>query len=267
MSNVKLYYSENGLGSMVSRVMKNEYFTKFIDQHRIKTVLEAPLEDLYPVQGVASMIFALKGCRVTLVQPSEDILNKARHSWIKYGKTLLSHVKFVKSDLKSLPFDSDSFDLVWSYDMFAKLTDPPRYIQEAARVSRKFVYMITPNKWNYGYPIHKIHQFVTKQKSEFGSECWMTRRAIKDAMRNAGLNIVEEGVHDVPPWPGFIRLYVTAKKSTESITIGRKVLGAKVAKSVKKFMFIERSSLPLTLKLLFAHSVYVLGEKKKEAEI
>jgi SAM-dependent methyltransferase len=46
-------------------------------------------------------------------------------------------VRLLRADAAGLQFESESFDVVFSYDTFEHLADPERVLQEAARVTRK----------------------------------------------------------------------------------------------------------------------------------
>ncbi len=48
----------------------------------------------------------------------------------------------------SLPFPDKSFDVVWCWELLHHLSDPKRALLEMQRVSRKFVVVFEPNRYN-----------------------------------------------------------------------------------------------------------------------
>ncbi|MFX0150451.1 MAG: class I SAM-dependent methyltransferase [Candidatus Hodarchaeota archaeon] len=60
----------------------------------------------------------------------------------------------VQADGKFLPFKDNSFGLVRSQHVVEHLENPYAFIREIARVTRKYVYIATPNAHNWRYIIH-----------------------------------------------------------------------------------------------------------------
>lgn len=76
-----------------------------------------------------------------------DISRKA----IKIAREKFPKLKFIKGDLEKLPFEANSFDMVYSAYVFEHLTNPERVLSEAKRVLIKNgdLVIICPN---YGAP-------------------------------------------------------------------------------------------------------------------
>ncbi len=70
---------------------------------------------------------------LTLVDKSAPMLDEAR----KRALTLGREASFVKADLVTLPFPSESFDMVFSFDVLCSLRSPHASLEEVARVLRK----------------------------------------------------------------------------------------------------------------------------------
>ncbi len=70
---------------------------------------------------------------------------------IKKAKKRYPGLSFIKADLEAIPFNNNSFDLVYSAFVLEHLTNPEKVIGEAIRVTRKKgkVVFIAPN---YGSP-------------------------------------------------------------------------------------------------------------------
>ena len=86
---------------------------------------------------------------------------------------LFPGLKFVQGDGCRLPFADDSFDLVFSSAVIEHVGSSQRqqeFIAEALRVSRKYVFLTTPNRWHvfefhtYWPFLHwlpkKLHRFI-----------------------------------------------------------------------------------------------------------
>jgi len=52
------------------------------------------------------------------------------------------------ADAENLKFNDNSFDIVCGFALLHHLNNPKRAIEEACRVSKKFVFFHEPNKWN-----------------------------------------------------------------------------------------------------------------------
>ena len=62
-------------------------------------------------------------------------------------------IKFIRGDALNMPFNSNSFDLVFSNAVIEHVGDrnnQQRFIFECVRVSNKYIFITTPNRW---YPI------------------------------------------------------------------------------------------------------------------
>jgi hypothetical protein len=70
-------------------------------------------------------------------------------SWLTDGKG----VRFIRGDALDMPFGDDTFDLVFSsavIEHVGRRENQARFIRECVRVSRKYVFITTPNRY---YPI------------------------------------------------------------------------------------------------------------------
>jgi ubiquinone/menaquinone biosynthesis C-methylase UbiE len=94
-------------------------------------VLDSPCGD-----GFYTDLFARHLRTGTLVAAdlSPECLDRAR-SAVRPASPRLS-VEFTRADAYRLPFDDDSFDLVWCAQSFITLDDPVRALRELARVAR-----------------------------------------------------------------------------------------------------------------------------------
>ena len=71
----------------------------------------------------------LKDARITALDYSADMLAKAKHRMMHYKQ-----VSFVQGDVGALPFDTASFDMVFSMNGFHAFPDKQRAFEETDRV-------------------------------------------------------------------------------------------------------------------------------------
>jgi ubiquinone/menaquinone biosynthesis C-methylase UbiE len=82
--------------------------------------------------GIFSIIFARNGAaQVTGIDISEGSLETAKALKAKFG---LDNASFQKQDMLNLPFDDESFDIVWAWGTVHHTTDPFTAMAELLRV-------------------------------------------------------------------------------------------------------------------------------------
>ena len=259
----RLYDFAEGFGSVYGRYVRNHLCQRLIAQYRIRSVLEAPCnsESYFASPGTQSFVFAQEGCQVSLLHPEEDVIQKTRDFWAALGMPDTPAVHH--TDLYHLPFDNNQFDLVWNFDYIPLFDDPARFIGEMARVSKLWVMVIVPNCKNVGYPLHALINIVQRRKSQFGSRQWMAVAPVAQAMRSQGLEIVQSGPVDIPPWPGFDALSPVGKLVRRNTVEARddERTDEDVERMLHKLTFIEYAPVPKLFKIPFSHQLYIIGRK------
>ena len=263
-------YNE-GLGVVYERFVLNDYLLDLAEKHSIQTILEAPLYGMAGVSGINSYWLAKHGRMVTLVDDHAERLASIKRIWGEL-KTLATFVNH--TDYSRLPFDDDSFDFTWEWAGLWYLDDPESLLRELVRVSRNLVLVAMPNNLQVGYLLRKYvidRDFFTQV-----NEAWVKMNKIKQVLQSAGLEIIEEGVMDVPPWPDTVmpaaevlkRLGIKSKKlesqftgdgwtwSTMAYYLGQQ---PELYDQVIKYAWLDRAPLPWQLKTIWAHHRYVLG--------
>jgi len=85
--------------------------------------------------GIFSVIFASKGASQVLgTDISQGSLETARNLREKFN---LQNVEFLEEDMLQLPFEDDSFDIVWAWGTVHHTTNPFKAIDELARVLKR----------------------------------------------------------------------------------------------------------------------------------
>jgi hypothetical protein len=110
-------------------------------------------------------------------------------------------------------------------------------------------------------------------------ERWADMRMIKERLREGGVEIVDEGVLDVPPWPDTVMpaAQVLSRLGIKSRTLDARFTGSnwnwstmdyylghrpELRAQIERYTFIERAPIPWQVKALWAHHRYVLGKVK-----
>ena len=188
-----------GLGVVYERFVLNDYLDSLVDKYGVKTVLEAPLYGMAGVSGINSVRLAQRGCEVTLVDTDATRLAGVERIW---SELRLPVTTMFSGNPGRLPFPDASFDLTWAWAALWYLPDPGATLRELARVSRRLVFVAMPNRWQVGYLLRRY--VIDRPFFRTVDEKWTEIGRIKQGLRAAGCRLAEEGVLDVPPWPGTV---------------------------------------------------------------
>jgi hypothetical protein len=263
-----------GLGVVYERFVLNDYLDRLVEQYGVESVLEAPLYGMAGVSGINSVRLAERGCRVTLVEDNRERLDGVAKIWqrLDLPATLVHHEQFAR-----LPFDDNSFDLAWEWAGLWYLADAGALLKELVRVSRKLVFVAMPNNLQVGYLLRKY--VIDRDFFPTVDEKWVHMGRIKRTLKAAGVEFLDEGVLDVPPWPDTVmpaaevlkRLGIKSKKlnaqfsgdgwtwNTMAYYLGEQ---PDLRDRVMKYAWLDRVPLPWQLKTIWAHHRYVLGRVK-----
>ena len=261
-----------GLGVVYERFVLNDYLDQIVDRYDIHTVLEAPLYGMAGVSGINSVQLARRGCTVTLVDYNRDRLDGVAKIWeqLELPVDLIYHQDFCR-----LPFDDNSFDLAWEWAGLWYLPNAEALLRELVRVSRKLVFVAMPNNIQVGYLLRKY--VIDRDFFPTVDEKWVQMGRIKQTLAAAGVNFIDEGVLDVPPWPDTVmpaaevlkRLGIKSKKlesqftgdgwtwSTMAYYLGQQ---PELRDQVMKYAWLDHAPLPWQVKAVWAHHRYVLGK-------
>lgn len=270
-------YNE-GLGLVYERFVLNDFLMALLDRFPVADVLEAPLYGMAGVSGINSIELARAGCRVTLVDDNDERLAGVARIWRELD---LAATLVARQPMTSLPFADREFDLVWNWAALWYLPDAAALLRDLVRVSRRLVFVAMPNPVQIGYIVRK--RFVEPEFFKTVDERWTRMREVKAVLQAEGVQIVEEGVLDVPPWPDtvmpaaqFLRKAGIRSKSLDARFTGRNwtwstmdyYLGKQpeLRERVLRYAWLDRLGLPWRLKSVWAHHRYVVGLRTTEAD-
>jgi hypothetical protein len=266
-------YNE-GLGLVYERFVLNDFLEKLRQKHSIHSVLEAPLYGMAGVSGINDVVFAQKGVDVTLLDDNAERLRGVERIWREDLRLPVNLVYNPPDRWGGLPFASRSFDLTWCWAALWYIQDPAGLLAELARTSRKLVFVAMPNNLQVGYWMRKL--VIDREFFHHHDETWTDIGRIRRTLEANGVEIIDQGVLDVPPWPDTVmpanevlkRLGIRSRQLEEQFTgdgwrwsTMAYYLGQEpdLYERVMKYAWFDRAPLPWQVKAVWAHHRYLLG--------
>ncbi len=264
---------DEGLGTVYERLVMSRYLNELTAREGLLRILEHPADGVTGVIGCNSLALGENGRRVLLANPVPEALETARARWQASG---VEPSGLVAAEVDRFPFADDSFDLVWNFCIFERFAQPEALVAEMARVSRRYVLIMTQNCLNLGTGLHALYHLIRGQPWDHGRPSRMTVRAVARVLRGLGLRLVESGPIDTPPWVdtwdmpmrGYLkRLLRLAGQKWEWQTPGQGELRGSRGDSrlVRTLVWIEHQ-LPRPTAFWQTHHWYVLGAKQAATE-
>ncbi len=265
-------YNE-GLGLVYERFVLNNFLEKLRRDFELKRVLEAPIYGMAGVTGINSVMLARQGVHVTMVDDIPDRAEAVKRIWRELD--LEPELHLISPDSwDRLPFQDNAFDLTWNWAALWYLPDPAALLHELVRTSRKLVFVAMPNNLQVGYWMRKY--VLDKDFFNTVDERWVNIERIRWHLRNEGVQIIDSGVMDVPPWPDTVmpanevlkRLGIRSEKLEEQFTgdswewnTMAYYLGEQpdLYDRVMKYAWLDQAALPWQIKSIWAHHRWLLG--------
>ncbi|MFH1721139.1 MAG: methyltransferase domain-containing protein [Candidatus Altiarchaeota archaeon] len=277
---------DEGMGTAYERYALNRFLNDLIERYKIEKVVEVPANGVMGVPGLKSMIFAMAGCEVTLVNPSEGAIEDMKTLW----DALDLKADFVVADYYDTGLPANHADLVWNFCVYERFEDSAKVVAEMARISKKYVLIEIQNILNFGMPLHKAYHKLRGESWDHGTVEKMRYSDVVSDMDKANLDAIEIGATDMPPWPDInIRLKDVGKDSygldkddpachlrPAAVTkpLDQVIAGWERIKQkpelpdwmtlLKLWYLLVETPMPTKIKLLLAHHPYVIGKKREE---
>ena len=266
-------YNE-GLGLVYERFVLNDFLDDLRLRFGITSVLEAPLYGMAGVSGINDVIFAEAGAAVTMVDDTQERIEGVQRIWREDLHLPAEFVCVQPDQWGKLPFASRSFDLTWEWAGLWCIQDPAGLLRELARTSRNLVFVAMPNNIQFGYWMRKL--VIDREFFETHDESWTGIGRIRGILEDAGVEIIQQGVLDVPPWPDTVmpanevlkRMGIRSKQLEEQFTgdgwswstmayyLGQ---DPELRERVMKYAWLDHAPLPWQFKSVWAHHRYLLG--------
>ena len=265
-------YNE-GLGLVYERFVLNDFLLYLKGHYGFQSVLEAPLFGMAGVSGINSVTLARLRCPVTLVDDNAERLAGIEHIWGELG---LPATFTLADDWSNLPFQDRSFDFVWDWAALWHLPDPGACLRELVRCANNLIFVAVPNPVQVGYLMRKY--LVEPEFVKEVNERWTNIELIRQQLQSMGVQILSQGVLDVPPWPDTVmpasellgRLGIRSKKiqgrftgqgwqwSTMAYYLGEQ---PDLYDRVMKYAWLDHAPLPWRVKQVWAHHRWLLGRR------
>ena len=266
-------YNE-GLGLVYERFVLNDFLENLRQRHRIQSVLEAPLYGMAGVSGINGVVFARRGVQVTLVDDTPERIEGVQRIWRDDLQLPVNLVNIPPDGWGRLPFADRSFDLTWEWAGLWYIADPAGLLRELARTSRNLVFVAMPNNIQVGYWMRKLA--IDREFFATHDEGWTDIGRIRRILEEAGVEIIGQGVLDVPPWPDTVmpasevlkRLGIRSRQleaqftgegwtwSTMAYYLGEQ---PDLYDRVMQYAWLDHAALPWQVKSIWAHHRYLLG--------
>ncbi|MFZ5915369.1 MAG: class I SAM-dependent methyltransferase [Chloroflexota bacterium] len=278
MSTIEITRYDTGLGTTYERYALNRLLGRLAQELDIHTVLEGPSDGMTGIAGLNSMVLARQGAQVCVVLPDQEMSQLAERAWD--AANCRSRGTFVVSPEPALQFADNSFDLVWSFNVISRLDNSDQILDEMLRVSRRYVLLFVPNRWNYGFWLHRLHHWVSGEPWDHGSVDMLTPKPWQRLLQKRGLKVHDPMWVDIPWWPDivdagqliqdflpFLKRFAEKARpenryswDAENLPYFEPARYPEVHARLERLSFIENSRLPV-VRQLFAHHVGILAEK------
>jgi len=209
-----------GIGITFRQISQYRLMKRWEQEFGFTSVLEAPYD--HATLGVDGVIFS---CPAESRKSIEDVPN-------------------------------NSYDMVWN---FGFLQRSPSLIFEMKRVAQRYVAAFVPNCSNPGAFIHKLYHFIRRTPCthpERGYREYMALSGLTYLFESAGLEPIERGYIDIPPWPDTV---VTLQELLGASQ--RRALPIRV--NFTDFIWLMQFEDLLKIRKVFAHHCYILARKPK----
>ncbi len=266
-------YNE-GLGLVYERFVLNDFLENLRQRYNIQSVLEAPLYGMAGVSGINDVILAQNGVDVTMVDDNAERIKGVQRIWRDDLRLPVNLVHTPPQSWDRLPFADRTFDLTWEWAGLWYIQNPAGLLRELARTSRNLVFVAMPNNIQVGYWMRKL--VIDREFFATHDESWTDIGRIRRILEAAGVEIIEQGVLDVPPWPDTVmpanevlkRLGIRSKQledqftgdgwrwSTMAYYLGQE---PDLRERVMKYAWLDHAVLPWQMKAIWAHHRYLLG--------
>jgi hypothetical protein len=266
-------YNE-GLGLVYERFVLNDFLEDLRQRHQIHSVLEAPLYGMAGVSGINDVTLARQGVAVTMVDDNEERIQGVRRIWEQDLQLPVNLVHTPPERWHALPFADRSFDLTWQWAGLWYIQNPAGLLRELVRTSRNLVFVAMPNNLQVGYWLRKL--VIDREFFAHHDEQWTDISRLRRILEIEGVEIIDQGVLDTPPWPDTVmpanevlkRLGIRSKGleqqftgdnwqwSTMAYYLGKE---PDLYDRVIKYAWLDHARLPWQVKAVWAHHRYLLG--------
>lgn len=177
--------------------------------------------DLGCGSGLLTIVLADKGCKVTGVDFSADMLDQARINAARHG--VAGNAEFVQADVHELPFDEGTFDLVVTRNVTWVLQDVARVYAGVLRVLKPGGMFVNIDA-NYGRTFREA-----EERGETPAHPTQTLEQLHDRngiVRDLPISHVDRPLWDIETLWGLGASYVGCHRDFDALLAGGAEAGA-----------------------------------------
>lgn len=222
--------NDEGLGTVYERFALRDVLADAVERTASRSVLHAPLFGMMGFPGIDCVWLAQSGVRVGLLDFSEERMDAVVKEWHALGLDPEVHL-VAGPDPKTWPERlATDYDLVFSFAALWWFDDPWAVVEAQSRWADKAVLACVPNK-NVFIRVRAAlwHRDLFDKLNEES----LDRAALVAAGERLGLEAVDTGLFDIPPFPDT---------SVPLAKVVRAVLGRKGAANVEESEAEEATS-------------------------
>jgi hypothetical protein len=208
------------------------------------------------------------------VDDTAQRIQGVRRIWEEDLKLPINLVSVAADGWDHLPFPDAHFDLTWQWAGLWYIHNPAGLLRELVRTSQDLVFVAMPNNLQVGYWMRKL--VIDRDFFRTHDENWTDIGRIRAILEAEGVEIIDQGVLDVPPWPDTVmpanevlkRLGIRSRKLEEQFTgdgwqwsTMAYYLGQEpdLYDRVIRYAWLDHAPLPWQIKSVWAHHRYLLG--------
>jgi ubiquinone/menaquinone biosynthesis C-methylase UbiE len=204
---VKETYIDKDLTENVQAFLKSDEFTETLTFLKDNKILPgSKVLDVGAGNGISSLSFALSGYSVTALEPDmSDTVGAGAIEWLKsyYG---LTNLDIITSFGEEMPFEDNTFDLVYARQVMHHAYDLPQFAKSMFRVVNQGKFLLTvrdhvisneqeKEKFLQFHPLHKY----------YGGENAFKLDEYTGALQNAGFIVKQtlgpvDSIINLSPW-------------------------------------------------------------------
>ncbi|MGH9278307.1 MAG: NAD-dependent epimerase/dehydratase family protein [Acidimicrobiales bacterium] len=189
---------DEGLGTVYERFALRDVLQDAVDRTGSTSVLHAPAFGMMGFPGLDCVFLAQQGVRVGLLDFSEERLEAVRAQWEELGLTPDLHL-VDGPDPEAWPAElSERYDLVFSFAALWWFDDPWTVLEAQTRWADKGVLCCVPNKNVFIRVRERLWHQDLFGRLNLDS---LDREALVAAGERLGLEAVDTGLFDIPPFP------------------------------------------------------------------
>jgi len=240
---------KEGLGTAYEYFVKKRYLENLVHRLQLTDILEVHFSNGYAEGPVLTPTECRIIVAIDTMQSLEDAKSVCSETHSKKG------VQFLRASTRSLPFNSNAFDLVLnSGDIVPEVLF--EQVLEMTRVSKRFVLVFVPNRLHIGNIFFQLYLRLANPRSRVRHQYSMTNETLSGFFKDGTLTILERGGIDMPIWPSHLSLGGLMRRNKRAWNWKE----PSVARLIQIQSALE-DSLPKWIKAAQAHVVYVLGLK------